>query len=356
MSGICLQRIQFTPELSEVDSFAVASQWLSMPGREPVWILEHPCWDGIDLEHLEIWEIWQSDSYLVIKTADSSTGCRSLYVWHFTSLHRPPRTIISHGERIHGVEMYGDWIIYQPGRSTAAGQDTVCVYDLAKSMHYSDVLSSSAGYHITHATASSAYIVVLRCNPVDGPVPVTYMLWQISSGQAAPFQHQAAGKVVMEAKGGGVVDLKRIDKDRFILWAPCFDEPDPALPPTIVLVEVIDGAAGVSLVEKWTRSLEIYEVRPIVSRNLLAANNQTLLSLSDGSVVCRVDLDCWRLSGLYPHDDQWSGMTVGVAEQNLDNGAILGVHQETLKASSPTARFYIHEETYTVIDYTGYTR
>ncbi|RKP06118.1 hypothetical protein THASP1DRAFT_25502 [Thamnocephalis sphaerospora] len=361
--GVRLQSIPYAPRRSSPDKAVVASQWQLISQVQPTWLLESLCWDGIDVENREIWDMWRSDDYLVIQTMNTSNHSvrrNALHVWHFAALDVPPQTIRTKSGWIHDVSVREHWLIYRWEPSTLFKQHFICVYNLAKGSYCSDARDDLA-YCILRTTADSVYIAWIESDRDSySYIAVTYNMWRIAPGQAAPFQWQSSKKTEM-SDGASTITPRRIDDNRFIMSANYDFEPNPGLPPPLVLVELVDGKTGTVMEEKWSRTMRISRLQPIGSRNLLMVEQgrkTVLLSLSDGSVVHRmhyVHLDCWRISGLYPLNDQWAKMADDETWADPKTDVSLSVHNAT-QVFLPTAILYGTNGALTVVDYMGYSR
>ncbi|RKP06602.1 hypothetical protein THASP1DRAFT_31588 [Thamnocephalis sphaerospora] len=358
--GVRIQNIPHARARSPLRSAVVASQWRLKDQKHPVWLLEELCWDGVDVECMEIWEERHSDDYLVIQAREKTTYCYSLYIWHFAELYRAPRVINTDKGWVRDVKVCGDWLIYRWMVSSDSRQNVICVYDLAKGSYCSDV-RDNLFYCILRTTADSVYIAWIECDKDrHSYIVVTYNMWCIAPGQAAPVRWQSARKTNMN-DGTGTIMPQRIDDNRFIIFANCDFEPDPDAPPPLVLVELVDDETGTIMEEKWSRNMRISRLQTIGSRNLLMVmqgRDMVLLNLADGSIVHhsnRTHLDCWRLSGLYPLDDQWTRMDKDETWSDPKTDAALNVQVGATQAHSPTALFYGKNGTFTILDYMGHS-
>ncbi|RKP07405.1 hypothetical protein THASP1DRAFT_30784, partial [Thamnocephalis sphaerospora] len=308
--GIRIQSIPYALYRLDPENALIASQWLLKSQQRLVWILERPCWDGVDTSRMEITREWHSAEYLVIWTMDRKMfNRRSLYAWHLDALDAPPRTIMADKPMI-GTDIYKNWVIYGYMLSMESNQYSIVVAHLTKELHYSDTLGSFNNCCIQRATADDVCIIWVEFEfGPSGSTMVTYKLWQFTSSRTTPFQCQAVGTTAMNRTTIGEIMPKRVDDSRFIMFSNNCGYLGSASSPTLVLVEVIGGAEGVLLKEKWSRSLKTQKIRPIVSRDMLGvlqdSGKWSLLSLKDGCNLHRLHLDCWHNSGLYSSDDQW---------------------------------------------------
>ncbi|RKP09929.1 hypothetical protein THASP1DRAFT_22296 [Thamnocephalis sphaerospora] len=333
--GIRLQSIPYGSSGSFTGN-VVASQWLPASQQRPVWFLEQPCWDGVDMQHMEMRGKWWSDEYLAIRTWDRMADCHPLHVWHLNALHRPPRTINTSMKEVYDMNIYGSWLIWWTVGSLMSKQYTVCVHNFANGFFHLDVLGGPGLCCILRTGTES-------CAGLLQPPTSCGKLHLIG-------QCRSSGKRLEK--------LQRIDHDRFILWSGTGSEPSPASPPNLVLVETVNGTSGVSLKERWTRSMHVTDVRPIVSRNLLIVYENyvtlTFVSLSDAANVSRVHLDCWTHNGLYPLESMWTKMADKDTWHDPRNSTAIDLHEKADMVSSPTATLYSRKGTHIVVDYTGY--
>ncbi|RKP05970.1 hypothetical protein THASP1DRAFT_32205 [Thamnocephalis sphaerospora] len=351
------------PENLFVKNVAVVSQWLPAPQKQPMWLLEKPCWNGVGVEHAKIIDTQQGE-YLVIRAGDDKLSAKtmSLYAWHFAALHRPPR-VVADNQFIASLNVHQNWLIYQHSPSEDSEPPTVCVHDLNRNLSCSETLGISGYYCIMKATNSSMDFIQLQYGAIRlDSVVVAYKLWQVSLNHAAaPFKYRATGKREMFRLRGALARARRIDDSRFLLWAPLkngedeYDKPDPMETPSLVLLQISSGTLNVSLDEQWSSDVKAVGVWPIISRNMLCVDHkdatQTLLNLADGSVVHRVLLRCWYYSGLYPLESQWQS----IPEDTEWDGPLTGVPGGAKVKESLNALVYGKGSRFTVIDYTGHS-
>ncbi|RKP10024.1 hypothetical protein THASP1DRAFT_28208 [Thamnocephalis sphaerospora] len=356
-AGLRLQSIPYVPKGSAPGDAVVASQWL-LASQHSTWILEQLCWGDIEVEHMEIRKNWRSDEYLVVETSDKLDGRFFLYSWRLAALHKPPRAILADGsKRICGVDIRGSWLALVCKQSA---RYAVLVYDLAKDSHCSDSSGSKVHACILHATANNVLVMwAEHTKHTSGPATVSYQLWQITSNQAAPFQCQAVGKRDMSTGRYGVKP-QRICDDLAILWSFGTGEPDPMSPPNLILLSIVASGTSMSLTEKWSCNAKIKRIRPLVAQNLLAVQQLDdavmLLSLADGSKVHRTHIARWYLSGLYPLENQRVSATEKTDQQDPEEVAALGPHEDVEQVPSPTALLYYNGHTAIVFDYTNHPR
>ncbi|RKP11060.1 hypothetical protein THASP1DRAFT_27159 [Thamnocephalis sphaerospora] len=348
--GIHIQSIPYVSWPFSPSDAVIASQWLPTSQQRPIWHMVQPCWEGVETEDVVIDGNWFSDEYLAIQIKDKSDSRRrSLCVWRFTSLHTPPHIVVT-DQPIRYVDIHKSWLVGQYWHSYETNQCVTFVYNLDQDVRCPDTLGNYTSCCIQRATTDGLYIVRVDDDIVaSGPLTVSYQLQQVLPDREEPLQSQAAGATWLN--NGGSIVPQRIDDSRFILWSPYTTRPDPGSPPNMVLLEVADHAAAVSLNEKWLLRVQVEEVRPIVSRNLLAAkhsgSSMTLHRLADGSEVHRVHLDSWYLSGLYPTESQWAKMAKNTVWQVPESCRPNAADQE----SSPTAILYSKNGVFTVLDY-----
>ncbi|RKP05295.1 hypothetical protein THASP1DRAFT_32870 [Thamnocephalis sphaerospora] len=344
--GIRLQSIPLITPGSHLNRAVVASQWMLSSQQQSVWLLERLCWDGVSAGCLKIWERLCLDEHLVVQTYDASDHrSRSLHIWRFDALNKPPRTIVA-SKRVREVHAHRHWLI---GRYELPSASAMFAYNFANGAYCSDVLDGSPYGCIQRVTASDVLAVYVEYRHQSGPVTVSYKLWRIAPSQPVPFQCKAAGSTRM-SKIGYIRPL-RVDDNRFIVHAEKCNKQEPKSPPTLALLAIVYGVKSTSLTEIWTRSIKFRRVQPISSRNLLLVDEQTLLSLVDGSQVHRVHLECWRLSGLYPLENQWTKMTEESTWHDPKNNPTLNILEGARQAVSSTAILYSSDGSLTLLDY-----
>ncbi|RKP10467.1 hypothetical protein THASP1DRAFT_27748 [Thamnocephalis sphaerospora] len=358
--GIRIQMIPCTrgKRINSPDDMPIAAQWVVATQQQPVWAMERPCWGNVDMTHVRMHKKWCSDKYLVIQAANVQTRCYILYIWRSSALWSPPRIINVGTKWSSNLELRGKWLVYWHIISAKDSQHTMRVYDLDRNTFCADILTSYSSCSILRATAESAWIVkVEHYTNSSEATAVTYTLWSVDHNQAVPFQPQVTSKATMYSGDIGDILVRRIDDSSFILWSDSEDEPDSAMSPTLVFVDVLEGAPKASLDVRWAMYQKAPEIQPITSRNLLAVkiafDSVKMLSLHDGSEVHRTQLDCWGISGLYPPDRQWERMAKDVKWQSPKHNPVLGVDKTADIKSSPAAIVYSHEGLFTIIDYTG---
>ncbi|RKP09024.1 hypothetical protein THASP1DRAFT_29175 [Thamnocephalis sphaerospora] len=342
--GARLQSIPFAFSGDPPENATVASQRLQPSQERPTWALERLRWRGISTRHAVIEHYLHSDHYLAIvirhlKKESAVANSSSLYVWHFSALHRSPRIIATDGRNLRAVEVYNHWLIGQYSLSAEAKQTATVVYDLARNTRCADILGEKSDYCVQSTTADGVRIVCTDY-ALDGDlVTITYKLWQIVPDRAAPFQCQATGKTKMYR---GVTGPRRVDNNRFFLWT----NSGGAKVHNLVLLEICDRPTGTLLKEKWSARLEIWEPWSIVAHNLLCVMQEkaiVFLSLHDGSVVRDIPsriLNCWSASGLYPVRSQWAKMTPRTKWHDPQWDPALNLRGMIRVASSPTALFF----------------
>ncbi|RKP10476.1 hypothetical protein THASP1DRAFT_27758 [Thamnocephalis sphaerospora] len=354
--GVRLQSIPYAPKHGMQSDVLVASQWLLAHQQSSVWFLEEPFWGSIDTLCLQVRGIYWSEEYLVIQARDSETRYCSLYVWHFSALHRQPR-VTEVGEKwTSEADIRGNWLMCQATQSSTTEQHITIVYDLAQGTYCSETLGDWSKRCILRATAKDMDMIWIEYDyGVPGTIMVTFQLWRVTPGQSSPFQLQVAGGARID-KDRSDIKPQRVDDDKFIIWTAWDDEPDNDLLPTVVLIGVADSAAGVLLERRWARSVQVIKVQPIVSRGLLDLDQgydmHLLLSLADGTAVHRVQLYCWHVSGLYPPSDQWSQTQDDAIWWNPKNDPTLSIHKSAEQISTPTATLYGRYKKCIVVDYT----
>ncbi|RKP05138.1 hypothetical protein THASP1DRAFT_33022 [Thamnocephalis sphaerospora] len=333
--GTRLQSITHIPERSSPGEVAVVTQWLLVKQQQVVWGLERLCWDGVDIEHLRVRGKYCSDEYLAIRTRCEQTHHFSLYVWHVSALHQPPDIVIAVSSWISDVDMRGNWIVGQHETIGGVGQYTIFAYDLVKKSHHCKASDDFYNLCILRAAENRVIVACAIQESLDiGDVVATHKLWQVCNNQEAPFERWTAGEVRMiKEKYSSIIKPQRVDASRLILRADYDSEPNAETLPSLVLLDAINDAAVVVLKEKWSRSVKIYLVESVVSRNLLAIrewrHKYAMLSLSDGAEIYRVHHDCWVYSGLYPPDSQWVRMPQDAAWQSPKSDASLAIPDYT---------------------------
>ncbi|RKP09031.1 hypothetical protein THASP1DRAFT_29182 [Thamnocephalis sphaerospora] len=316
-TGTRIQSIPYVPCSSSARNVKVASQWLTASQQYPMWLLEQPCWDGIDVEHMGVsGNKWQSDRYLAITTWSTSIGCHSLYVWDLDALHKPPNVIAKGKWQIRDVEMYGNWLVCRYMNAIEIEQQFKLVCHLKNETHRMEIPGDCSRDYIQRVAADSACII--RIGNIKGTVRIamtTYTSQQITSGQTALLQEKAVIVVKMHYKYGGSILLQRVDDNRFILWSSSRETLDSYSAPTIVLVEIVDSVEGISLRESLSDGTEVNHLySPIQMRN----------SLEDA------------------------------IKYNPRNDAKLDIPRNAQQESSPTATLYGYRGTFTVVDYTSH--
>ncbi|RKP07399.1 hypothetical protein THASP1DRAFT_30780 [Thamnocephalis sphaerospora] len=342
LHGTRLQSIPCVLRESAPADSVVASQWLLERRLKPVWILERPCWDGVDVDCLKIQQEWHSAEYLIIWTENTATRNRcSLYAWHLDSLDAPPRTIIADIPLIN-ADVRDNWLIGGYNSREEGNQCTLFVANLAEGSYCSKLLSDFRHSCILRATEDSVHIVCVNYGfVIQGPITLTCEVWQVAPNQSILFQCQVTENITVYRSFISSIRLVRVDDDRLTIFTNYFDSDEHTSVPTLVLAKTASNTASVSLKEEWGRAVGITHVKPIVSRNLLGTGLKgywSLLNLSDGTEVHRLYSDCWRTSGLYPLEKHWERIDDDEAWPNPDDSP-LGEYIYCQQKASPTAIF-----------------
>ncbi|RKP08418.1 hypothetical protein THASP1DRAFT_29776 [Thamnocephalis sphaerospora] len=363
--GIRLRSSLLSPDGSSARSAMVVSQWVCLPQQQPAWVLERLCWGDIAVEHINVRDSWSGEHIIILGShlhSDGSyTDLHSLYAWHSAALHKPPRVIVA-GQFIMNISAQGTWILCQYAASKTSRQYTTYIYNLASGLCCSDSLAPVTSCRILSTTHNSAHIVQLYYSKrhFDSTI-VTYTLWEAIPGRAASFNWKATGKVEMFKTKQSPVRTERIDDSRFLLWTDCEEGEDevyaeiaPEETASLVLLQVANNAAGISLEEKWSSNIKVAKVWPIVSRNLLLVDykdkSNVLLSLEGGTVVHRLSLPCWYYSHLYPLEAQWEAM----AKHTMWKAPSVNQSKSSGLKTLTNAIIYGKSNSFTVIDYADY--
>ncbi|RKP05318.1 hypothetical protein THASP1DRAFT_32842, partial [Thamnocephalis sphaerospora] len=202
--------------------------------------------------------------------------------------------------------------------------------------------------------ATEDYVHVIRLYKIPRSFTDTYKLWQITPDHPAPFQDQAAVEANVDSGYG--IELQRVDDSRMVIWSDNSGKLD-GRHPSIIVLEVVDEATGVSLVKKWQSNLQITVLQSIASRNVLCIENddddeRTLLDLADGSELQRVYPDCWGRCNLYPPETLWANVDGGANWRDPLRDAALDKAHGTEQSWAQSALFF-DDGLYTVFDYSA---
>ncbi|RKP06436.1 hypothetical protein THASP1DRAFT_31752 [Thamnocephalis sphaerospora] len=280
---------------------------------------------------------------------DFGNNLCSLHVWHFSALHKPPRTIFA-GQIISNVDIYDNWVVYLYHEAPMDGPLTVSAYNLAGGSQCTKALSDTASCSIQYASPKAVNIIHLNSNSMSDPTLVGIELLQ---DDTKAFDHLAETKVMMCKRDN--IWTRRIDDSRFVVCAPTSDAPSTMPEPNLRLMEVSNSAEEPSLTEVWSQSISVMDVQPIVSRNLLRVKQRngriSLRSLLDGTEV-RMDVSgSWIHSGLYPPKIQWHRIPEKTAWRDPRRDDTLAISRSTKCESSPSALAYAQNDVVTVLDY-----
>ncbi|RKP10084.1 hypothetical protein THASP1DRAFT_28131 [Thamnocephalis sphaerospora] len=148
-----------------VQYMRVLSQRILAPHQRPVWIIEQPCWDGVDVHDLVAKEKQYSDEYLIVSVGPRNTSPRSaitpvkstnttLYAWHLNALHLPPHLIMSNFSG--NVSLYNNWLVVHKHFMDDNIPGTTLVFDLAKRTARPGIIEGGTSkLHIQQATENS---------------------------------------------------------------------------------------------------------------------------------------------------------------------------------------------------------
>ncbi|RKP09817.1 hypothetical protein THASP1DRAFT_28404 [Thamnocephalis sphaerospora] len=355
LPGSRLQSILLTPRETSPKSTVVASQWIRKPGELPIWVLEQINWGNMATNNVKIEGIWWSDMYLIVRIAElnadrSVSRISSLCSWHFNGLHIQPNVIIQK-RQITSVSIYRSWLVAQYYLTPRTHQYQTVLCNLNKRTICQDILGNKTYCCIQRATNTCAHIICAhRAATTAKQATLICNLWEIVPSRPGVFYNKASSAVKMMS--GTDVKAQRIDDKRFVLWSD-FNGESPSTS-SLVLLELTDNQEPIEMETKWSKNAALFDLQPIVSRNMLAAtraNNVTVLqSLEDGSTVQRVHLSCWKHSGLYPLDNQWAKMT----DENTESAQAVSIPKISIYAeqvSSPTAALFRDGQSVTLVDY-----
>ncbi|RKP07920.1 hypothetical protein THASP1DRAFT_30257 [Thamnocephalis sphaerospora] len=317
VGGIRLQSIINTSRAAR--GIRVISQRALAPQQRPVWIAEQPCWDGVDTDGMLVTDYRYSDEYLIIAIEPPSMSVGStnatLYSWHLNALHLPPRLIMSNF--MGTISLYKNWLVIRKHFMNDSIPSITLMFDLAKHTARPGILEGGANHiHIQKATEDS--VCLLWRDKIKAEIShatISWRLWDFTPDRAPPAQCPTVCETQFYA-ADAYLETCRIDDSRFVIFNSASKSYSvDTMPPTIALMEITEANTGATMKEKWSITLNLVDIEPIVSRDMLLVTlshkGHKLLNLSDGSLVHDISiaaLSCWSESGLYPLRSRWASM------------------------------------------------
>ncbi|RKP05251.1 hypothetical protein THASP1DRAFT_26219 [Thamnocephalis sphaerospora] len=356
-NGVRLQILLYAYHRLPVHKMFVASRWWLTRQQRLTWILERPCWKGVDIRRLQIYEYLQSDEYLIVRVMHLNESVSpllySLYAWHVPTLHKPPCAIVTK-QWITSTSVRADWLLIHHRAPQTPSLTMLHVYNLNSGENHPGP-STSRQYtfcHIQRATAEDVHIICMDDAGSDnGSTMVSYRLYQSTLDCAEKWQFLAA----LNARVDNIRTApQRVDDSRFIIWTS--QEEHGVFMPALVLLEISSSPTGTVMERKWMSNTQAYLVRPIVSRSLLLINWKNVyhyLNLDSGMTVRDVTPipQPWAEVGLYPTKNMWTGMTKDTEWYNPWCDFIQRIPRDSLPVVSPGALFFANDSTYILLDY-----
>ncbi|RKP08582.1 hypothetical protein THASP1DRAFT_29609 [Thamnocephalis sphaerospora] len=297
----------------------IVSQWIQAPQQQPVWIIEQPCLGGADADDTLVTEYQLSEEYLIavvhVYSVAMSVGPidGTLYAWHLSALHLPPRLIMS--KYTGTISLYKNWLVVQKDFANGNTPSITFVFDLAKHTSRPGILEIQANKRqIQSATEDSIRLLwgdEIRRKASNAMI--SWQLWDFAPDRAPPTQCSAICETEFYTDDNSLRSC-RIDDSSFVVFSrTSWKDSADTTPPTIALMELTESNTGVTMKERWSIAQELKDIRPIVSQNMLLVelphNGHRLLNLNDGTLIHGVPivaLNCWLRSDLYPLRRQWA--------------------------------------------------